>query len=112
MSHISNETATINWLPSSSLLFTQFYKYKITDLYSDNEVVFSFNSYKKSSQLLFWVNPLRGMRRDSESINIFFEPYFNSIIQSLDERDIICFSNTLEEIEPHELSVAAEQLVQ
>lgn len=68
--------------------------------------------YSELLRLLFWGNPLQTMLGVSESGNLFFAPYFERILHSLDRRDIRCFSSTLEFLVFHELQRTVKVLTQ
>ncbi len=68
--------------------------------------------YTELLRLLFWGNPLRGMRGVPDVTNAMYGPYFSCMIASLKEKQIDRFSAKLEELLLFELRVTVDQLLQ
>ena len=68
--------------------------------------------YSELLHLLFWGYPLEGMIRTKDEADIFFAPYFERMLRSLEQQDISCFSTTLEFLLNHELSIIVDVLMQ
>lgn len=68
--------------------------------------------YSELLKLLFWGNPLRGLRGDTEKMNQYFEPAFRTMVRALEEQDFASFSAVLEELLLYELRIMEEQLRQ
>lgn len=66
--------------------------------------------YSELLRLLFWGNPLRGMRGDTKDRNQYLEPAFKRMVSALIERDFTTSSAALEELLVFELRIIEKQL--
>lgn len=68
--------------------------------------------YSELLRQFFWAYALRGMMGSQEAINALYDPYFDTLINSLEKTDFSRFSITLEELVIHELRRIVDLLSQ
>lgn len=68
--------------------------------------------YSELLRLLFWGYPLERVMRTKEEADSFFIPFFDGMLVSLEQKDILSFSSALERLLVHELSGVVDVLLQ
>ncbi|WP_343249027.1 GntR family transcriptional regulator [Diplocloster hominis] len=67
--------------------------------------------YSELLQQLFWGYPTRSLHGDQVTLNVFYQPYYDSLLDSIERGDALGYAEKLEELLMYEIRFAVEQLV-